>query len=110
MYRIRKNIMNIKIKNYNKKIEKEAIEENKKILDEKLKKVITAKEKFEEKNAKILKNREAKRKEPYKIRYNKNKNAKCLYYNGYMCSNRVINTVRRYTIYILIQDNERKYN
>ena len=50
----------------------------KKILDEKLKKVITAKEKFEEKNAKILKNREAKRKEPYKIRYNKNKNAKWL--------------------------------
>ena len=44
-----------------KKIEKEAIEENKKILDEKLKKVIIAKEKFEEKNAKILKNREAKR-------------------------------------------------
>ena len=28
--------------------------------------------------AKILKNREAKRKEPYKIRYNKNKNAKWL--------------------------------
>ena len=38
----------------------------------------TEKEKFEEKNAKILKNREAKRKEPYKIRYNKNKNAKWL--------------------------------
>ena len=71
-------MQDIKIKNYNKKIEKEAIEENKKILDEKLKKVITAKEKFEEKNAKILKNREAKRKEPYKIRYNKNKNAKWL--------------------------------
>ena len=30
--------------------------------------------------------------------------------NGYMCSNRVINTIRRYTIHILIQDNERKYN
>ena len=78
VYRIRKKYYDIKIKNYNKKIEKEAIEENKKILDEKLKKVITAKEKFEEKNAKILKNREAKRKEPYKIRYNKNKNAKWL--------------------------------
>ena len=78
VYRIRKKYYDIKIKNYNKKIEKEAIEENKKTLDEKLKKVITAKEKFEEKNAKILKNREAKRKEPYKIRYNKNKNAKWL--------------------------------
>ena len=75
---LRKKYYDIKIKNYNKKIEKEAIEENKKILDEKLKKVIIAKEKFEEKNAKILKNREAKRKEPYKIRYNKNKNAKWL--------------------------------
>ena len=78
VYRIRKKYYDIKIKNYNKKIEKEAIEENKKILDEKLKKVITAKEKFGEKNAKILKNREANRKEPYKIRYNKNKNAKWL--------------------------------
>ena len=78
VYRIRKKYYDVKIKNYNKKIEKEAIEENKKILDEKLKKVIIAKEKFEEENAKILKNREAKRKEPYKIRYNKNKNAKWL--------------------------------
>ena len=78
IYRIRRKYYDIRIKNYNKKIEKEADEENKKVLDDKLKRGITSKEKFEQKNVKILSSREAKRKEPYKIRYNKNKNAKWL--------------------------------
>ena len=78
IYRIREKIYDIRVKNYNKKIEKVINEEKKKILDEKLNKVILAKEKYEKKNEKIIRNREEKRKNPYRIRYNKNKNTKWL--------------------------------
>ncbi len=63
---------------------------------------IKAKEKFEEKNKNLKK--EKKKQKPYKIKYKKNKNVKWLNINNdYMFIYRIINTIRKYTIYILIK-------
>ena len=76
IYKIRTKIYDIRIKSCNKRIEKAINDDEKKTLNEKLNKIILAKEKYQEKNEKIQKNREKKRKDPYRIRYNKNKNTK----------------------------------
>ena len=76
IYKIRTKIYDIRIKSCNKRIEKAINDDEKKTLNEKLNKTILAKEKYQEKNEKIQKNREKKRKDPYRIRYNKNKNTK----------------------------------
>ncbi len=78
MYKVRTKIYDIRIKSCNKRIEKAIKDDEKKTLNEKLNKIILAKEKYQEKNEKIQKNREKKRKDPYRIRYNKNKNTKWL--------------------------------
>ena len=76
--KIRIKIYDIRIKRHSKNIEKAKNEEDKKISNEKMNRVILLKENYQEKHAKILKNREEKRNNPYKIRYKKNKVTKWL--------------------------------
>ncbi len=76
--KIRIKIYDIRIKRHSKNIEKAKNEEDKKISNEKMNRVILLKENYQEKHVKILKNREEKRNNPYKIRYKKNKVTKWL--------------------------------
>ena len=76
--KIRIKIYDIRIKRHSKNIEKAKNEEEKKISNEKMNRVILLKENYQEKHVKILKNREEKRNNPYKIRYKKNKVTKWL--------------------------------
>ena len=78
IYKIKSKTYDIRIKNNNDKIEKENNEENKKIYKDKVNSLVLTKERYQEKHAKILKAREEKRENPYKIRYEKNKAAKWL--------------------------------
>lgn len=78
IYKIRTKFYDIRIKNNNKKIETANSEENKKIYNDRMNRVILLKENYNEKHSKFLKNREEKRNNPYKIKYEKNKNAKWL--------------------------------
>lgn len=78
IYKIRNKIYDIRVKYQGKKIAKETSEEKKKICNEKLNKVMLSKENYKEKHARYIKNRETKRENPYKIRYEKNKAAKWL--------------------------------
>ena len=78
IYKIKSKTYDIRIKNNNDKIKKENNEENKKIYKDKVNCLILTKERYQEKHAKILKAREEKRENPYKIRYEKNKAAKWL--------------------------------
>lgn len=68
----------VRIKKQSKNMDKAKTEEEKKKYNEKMNKVILLKENYQEKHSKILKNREEKRKNPYKIKYEKNKAAKWL--------------------------------
>lgn len=67
-----------KIKNYNKKLEKESSEEKKKIYNEKINKLILEKEEAQKKHIETLENKEVRRKAPYRIKYQKNKAVKWL--------------------------------
>ena len=78
IYKIRLKIYDIRIKIHKKQIEKTNDEESKKTYNAKVNKVIILKENYQEKHQILLNNREEKRKNPYKIRYEKNKSIKWL--------------------------------
>ena len=78
IYKIRLKIYDIRIKIHKKQIEKTNDEESKKTYNAKVNKVIILKENYQEKHQILLNNREGKRKNPYKIRYEKNKSIKWL--------------------------------
>ena len=78
IYKVRTKIYNTRIKIYEKKTEKINNEETQKIYNDKINNIILLKENYKEKHTKLLKNREEKRKNPYKIRYEKNKATKWL--------------------------------
>ena len=78
LYKVRTKIYDIRIKRHSKNIENAKNEETKKISHEKMNRVILLKENYQEKHLKILKNREEKRKNPYKIKYEENKATKWL--------------------------------
>lgn len=78
LYKVRTKIYDIRIKRHSKNIENAKNEETKKISNEKMNSVILLKENYQEKHLKILKNREEKRKNPYRIKYEKNKATKWL--------------------------------
>lgn len=78
IYKIRNKIYDIRIKYQTKKISKETNEEKRKLYNEIMNKIMILKNNYQEKHAKYIKNREAKRENPYKIRYQKNKATKWL--------------------------------
>lgn len=78
IYKIRLKIYDIRIKIHKKQIEKTNDEESKKTYNAKVNKGIILKENYQEKHQILLNNREGKRKNPYKIRYEKNKSIKWL--------------------------------
>lgn len=78
IYKIRLKTYDIRIKIHKKQIEKTNDEESKKTYNAKVNKVIILKENYQEKHQILLNNREGKRKNPYKIRYEKNKSIKWL--------------------------------
>ena len=78
IYKIRLKIYDIRIKIHKKQIEKTNDEDSKKTYNAKVNKVIILKENYQEKHQILLNNREEKRKNPYKIRYEKNKSIKWL--------------------------------
>ena len=76
----------IRIKYQKAKIAKKISEKDKNLCNEKINKIIALNEKHNEKHTKFLKNREEKRKEPYKIRYQKNKATKWLILIMILCA------------------------
>ena len=76
----------IRIKYHKAKIAKKISEKDKNLCNEKINKIIALNEKHNENHAKFLKNREEKRKEPYKVRYQKNKATKWLILIMILCA------------------------
>lgn len=78
LYKLKLKIYDFRAKMYNHKIEKATSDEKKKIYNEKINNIVIQKEKAEKKQVKLLENREKRRKNPYRIRYEKNTATKWL--------------------------------
>lgn len=78
IYKIQLKLLDIKIKEYNKKITKDISEDKKDVYNKKINIAITKKEKIEKRIKLAIESREKRRENPYRIKYEKNKNVKWL--------------------------------
>ncbi|MGN1326781.1 MAG: hypothetical protein ACI4VQ_01680 [Clostridia bacterium] len=77
-YKLKLKFYDFRVKIYNKKIEKQTVEDKKKLYNDKINKLVVKKENAKQNFVETLQKRENRRQKPYRIRYEKNKATKWL--------------------------------